>query len=57
MFSSDLEKEFGMQVQSPQFCCFKYHLLDNLLHLINTANYNKHFTTKLTYQFCSKTQE
>lgn len=31
-----------MQVQSPEFCCFKYHLLDSALHLINIANYNKH---------------
>lgn len=46
MFSSELKKEFGMKAQSPEFCCFKYHLLDSLLHLINIANYNKHFTNE-----------
>lgn len=37
-----IKKGAGMQVQSPEFCCFKYHLLDSVLHLINIANYNKH---------------
>jgi len=46
MFSSELRKKFGMQVQSPEFCCFKYHLLDSVLHLIKIGNYNKHFTNK-----------
>lgn len=40
-----------MQVQSLEFCCFKYHLLDSVLHLINIANYNKHFTNKTNISF------
>lgn len=37
-----IKKGVGMQVQSPEFLCFNYHLLDSVLHLINIANYNKH---------------
>lgn len=51
MLSSELKKEFGMQVQSPEFCCFKYHLLESTLHLINSANYNKHFINKTNSLF------
>jgi len=40
-----------MQVQSPESCCFKYHLLDSVLHLVNSANYNKRFTNKTNSLF------
>lgn len=49
--SSEFKKEFGMQVQSPESCCFKYHLLDSVLHLVNSANYNKRFTNKTNSLF------
>lgn len=40
MFSSELKKELECKYKALSFV--KYHLLDSVLHLINTANYNKH---------------